>query len=204
MNAETFNDLLNRIQERIKKQDTLLRESISAKDRLIITLRYLAPGETMKSLSYSFRVDERPLPVREISVPFVILADAAFPLAYNILKPFPFRNITWEQRIFNYRLSRTRRVVENAFGILTNRFRIFLITISLNPDKVRLIVLTCVALHNYLLTRKTSNVAEIDIDRRFTFKYGPSQQGGNHATRQAIDTRKEFMAYFNGDGAVPW
>ncbi|KAF2886843.1 hypothetical protein ILUMI_19332 [Ignelater luminosus] len=216
--VKTFNDLLNRIQERIKKQDTLLRESVSAKDRLIITLRYLATGETMKSLSYSFRVGHSTisniipevctavydnlktefLKMREISVPFVILADAAFPLAYNILKPFPFRNITWEQRIFNYRLSRARRVVENAFGILTNRFRIFLTTISLNPDKVRLIVLTCVALHNYLLTRKTSNVAEIDTDRRFTFKYGLSQQGGNHATRQAMNTRKEFMAYFNG------
>ncbi len=53
-------------------------------------------------------------------------------------------------------LSRARRVVENAFGILTNRFRVFLSPIRLSPEKVETIVLACCTLHNYLRSKNTS------------------------------------------------
>uniref|UniRef100_A0A6P7HBR2 Nuclease HARBI1 n=1 Tax=Diabrotica virgifera virgifera TaxID=50390 RepID=A0A6P7HBR2_DIAVI len=56
----------------------------------------------------------------------VFVADDTFPLKTNLLKPYsrsgPLREC---QQIFNYRLSRARRIVENTFGILTSRFRIF-------------------------------------------------------------------------------
>jgi hypothetical protein len=55
----------------------------------------------------------------------VIIGDDAFPLINTLLKPYSKVNLTLKQQIFNYRLSRARRVSENAFGILAQRFRVF-------------------------------------------------------------------------------
>ena len=70
------------------------------------------------------------------SISYHMVGDDAFQLRPELMKPFPHRHLDAGQRIFNYRLSRARRVVENAFGILANRFRVFLSTINLSPDKV--------------------------------------------------------------------
>ncbi|XP_033989775.1 protein ALP1-like [Trematomus bernacchii] len=72
-----------------------------------------------------------PLPASDQAVCYHIVADEAFPLKEYLMKPYLNRRLAVEQRIFNYRLSRARRVVENAFGILANRFRVFLTTINI-------------------------------------------------------------------------
>ena len=56
------------------------------------------------------------------------------------------------KRLFHYRLSRARRAVENGFGILDSRFRIFHTKISLQPANATKIVLCCCVLHNMLRT----------------------------------------------------
>lgn len=56
-----------------------------------------------------------------VPVPYFLIGDDAFGLKPWMMKPYPQRQLTKEERIFNYRLSRARRVVENAFGILANR-----------------------------------------------------------------------------------
>lgn len=95
------------------------------------------------------------LPGYNVNMPYVIVADDAFPLKTNIMKPYPGRALTNEKKIFNYRLSRARRTVENAFGIMSNRFRILLNTTPLSVEKVELITYTCCILHNFLLKKKT-------------------------------------------------
>ena len=91
-----------------------------------------------------------PLPGRVHPVPFFAVGDDAFPLRNNLMKPYPLRNLSSDQRIFNYRLSRARRVVENVFGIFANRFRVFRSPINLSPQKVETIVPAATVLHNYL------------------------------------------------------
>ena len=98
------------------------------------------------------------------------VGDNAFPLQTNLLKPFSHRNLTQKEKIFNYRLSRARRVVENAFGILAARFCIFMRSIDLKVDTTAELVKAASAIHNWL--RMTSsrqyfspgNVDEEDVN----------------------------------------
>lgn len=84
--------------------------------------------------------------------PFFFVADDAFPLSPRIMKPYG-GTLTNEERIFNYRLSRARRTIENAFGILVMRWGCLRSEFLCYPDKTKLIVGACCALHNYLLKR---------------------------------------------------
>ena len=99
----------------------------------------------------------RPQPLQDetFSLPYMIVSDDAFPLQTNIMKPYSQAGLTTEKRIYNYRLSRARRIVENAFGILANRFRVFMSPIGLDPTKVETIVLACCSMHNFLSIRSS-------------------------------------------------
>ncbi|KAE8738274.1 hypothetical protein FOCC_FOCC016250, partial [Frankliniella occidentalis] len=57
-------------------------------------------------------------------LPYVFIGDNAFALDTHLIVPFESSSKP-EEVVFNYRLSRARRVVENAFGILAARFRVF-------------------------------------------------------------------------------
>lgn len=46
MSAEDFDEILYRIAPLISKKDTVMRSAITAKERLVVTLRYLATGNT--------------------------------------------------------------------------------------------------------------------------------------------------------------
>ena len=91
-----------------------------------------------------------PLPEDDVPVPYFIVGDNAFPMREWLQKPFPHRRLNNAQRNFNYRLSRARRVVENAFGMWANRFRVFLTTINVHPKTVEKLVFASCIIHNIL------------------------------------------------------
>ena len=93
---------------------------------------------------------DEPLPHDDRDIPYFVIGDAAFALRTTLMKPFGAKPLTMEERIFNYRLSRARRCVENAFGILANRFRCFLSAMAQVPSTVETIVLACLCIHNLL------------------------------------------------------
>ena len=68
---------------------------------------------------------EEPLQGRVKNIPYMIVGDDAFPLKPYLMKPYPNRNLCITQRVFNYRLFRVRRIVENVFDLLTSRFGVF-------------------------------------------------------------------------------
>ena len=91
-----------------------------------------------------------PLPNNDIPMPYHIIADDPFALSTTVMKPFSQCNLTREQQIYNYRLSRVRRCVENAFGILANRWTCLQKTLPQNHKTVSLITHACIVLHNLL------------------------------------------------------
>ncbi|CAG4936669.1 unnamed protein product [Parnassius apollo] len=57
MTPDSFEELHNLIKPCITKLDTRFRDAISSKERLGLTLRFLATGDTYKTLSFSYRMD---------------------------------------------------------------------------------------------------------------------------------------------------
>ena len=351
MSKERFDHLLSLVKERITKKDTNMREAITAKERLVITLRYLSAGMSQQTLCYNFRVgrttvsnivsevctalyDElSPMYLRAPSteaewrhiaedfeslwdlphcigaldgkhvgidcpkntgtqyfnykgffsiillaicdarynfvlfdigqygsindsgallesdfgkafndgsfnypppekipgcplekVPYFLVGDEIFPLKDWLMRPYPgHKRGTMEesQRIFNYRLSRARRVIENTIGILVARWRIFRCFIKATPTNVEKYVLATLSLHNYL--RQTDNAGYCpagfvdsedssgrikpgewrSIVRRDALHSLPRR----HNTRfsnNAIKMREGLREYLNSAGAVPW
>ncbi|GFV33301.1 DDE Tnp4 domain-containing protein [Trichonephila clavipes] len=180
MDVSTFEELIALVSPSIERKNTSMRKAIPAAERIALTLRYLATDANLKFLYIDVGTNGRvsdggvwgksklrqaitngdmnipeaaALPGLASKLPFVIVADDAFPLMPNIMKPYPGSNLSKECLVFNYKLSRARRVSENAFGILAARFRVFGTIILTTVPNTKLIVLAACSLHNFLTNR---------------------------------------------------
>jgi hypothetical protein len=149
------------------------------------------------------------IPGIPMKVPYLFVADDAYPLQCRIMKPYSQANLSSEQQIFNGRLSRARRCVECAFGILVNKWRLLVKAIETSENKAGNIVKCATVLHNCVIdlegidhnlldkvNRKVSTLEMIDFrsGRRY-----------NHSPARAAAIRKHLTHYFNSShGSVPW
>lgn len=149
----------------------------------------------------------------------VIVGDAAFTLKPYLMKPYASMP-SHKEKIFNYRLSRARRIAENAFGNLVTRFRVFLNTMDMAPKEADIIALAACSLHNWL--QKTSHmyitqrcVDFEDLQQRHVIPGTWRQQlrtalkglpatHNNHACRQAVAIKNAYAELFQTTEAIPW
>lgn len=163
------------------------------------------------------------LPGGHNRIPYVFVADEAFPLKDNILKPYPGSHQKGSpKRVFNYRLSRARRIVENVFGILSAVFRVLRKPMLLEPHKSENIVMACIYLHNYLRKNQSSKHVyspngsfDSEINGQIIEGLWRQQSDGQtgltsipkvsrKSATSAEQIRAEFAEYFTSNGSLPW
>lgn len=99
--------------------------------------------------------------------------------------------------------------MENAFGILVSKWRIFRKPIIASEDTVRKIVQACVCLHNFLIMQTSESENHVSpeglIESVTTDGVSDIRRAGtNTFSRMAADYRELFTDYFCNAGAVDW
>ncbi|XP_036348021.1 putative nuclease HARBI1 [Rhagoletis pomonella] len=155
--------------------------------------------------------------------PHFFVADTAFPLKENLMRPYPGVQLTRSKTVFNYRLSRARRVIENSFGILTARWRVLRKVIDCSPENCEKIVLACLVLHNFVMLNDLKrwycpeNFVDTDDPEQVTtngeWRRDLEDLGGpltsitsnrRNASAAAFRLREKLTDYFLNQGAVPF
>lgn len=157
-----------------------------------------------------------PSVVGQSELPFILVADEAYPLSSYLMRPYPKSSqLDLKKKVFNYRLSRARRVIESAFGILAARWRILRRPINTYVLKAEKMVLATVCLHNFIITKELEKRPQ---ERQYLQYNGHDRQQislgirkiQNQANQDVISHnlsriyRERFAYYFVNEGAVQW
>lgn len=146
------------------------------------------------------------LPLSDVITPHVIVCDEAFPLTKNTMRPFPGNALenNRDNKVYNYRHCRARRVVENAFGILAKKFKIYNRKFNLKPENMDTVILATTVLHNFLRNDKCYwQPGELEDTNTPEGLNNFTRVGGNNP-REAFIIRENFKQFFVSDGSVPW
>ncbi|CAI6358823.1 unnamed protein product [Macrosiphum euphorbiae] len=120
-----------------------------------------------------------------------------------------------DEDIFNYRLSRARRTIENAFGILASRFRIFRKPIIASEKTIINITKATIVLHNFI--KKLETDTDISMYNQTISCSASNMQtdelqglvpinraGSNHYSSNAKEIRDKLKIYVNHAGALEY
>lgn len=149
------------------------------------------------------------LPGSDKSLPYIIVGDEAFRLHTHIMKPYNRSQAKedFEKQIFNYRLSRARRVSENAFGLLSQIFRIYYTPIAIKPETCDLLITATCCLHNLIRDgyeeRHIQQIEQEPIDTTHTNML-PLVRHGGYGNTEGFEVRDAFKSFFNEEGKLNW
>lgn len=176
-------------------------------------------GINLKNENLNLSKESLQLPRSNIRMPGFFLADDAFELSTRIMKPYSGRCLEEKKKICNYRFSRGRRIIENAFGIYSSRWRIFRRPICMLPKTVDIIASSTVCLHNFLMQNEEcsgTKVYSMQPSQADTVNphWSPMPSSNNDNTivlgrqrnvAQAIRQRELLTDYFlTAEGEVLW
>lgn len=142
------------------------------------------------------------IPHTDIRLPTFLIGDAAYPLSTFLMRPYAGRNLPAMQETFNERLSRARKCIECAFGILVRKFGIFGKSIETKESTACLIIKCACILHNFIRTHD----GDSDLDHVCTMQAVyevnrnnvPVHYAGrmNNPSREAKRIRDVLAEYF--------
>jgi len=148
----------------------------------------------------------RPRPLNEhsnITFPFVLVGDEGFALHDHLLRPFGGTHLDKKKQVFNYRLTRARRYVECAFGILANKWRIFHRPLDVKEETAIWVVKACTVLHNLVRERDGLHFENTIPEEIFFDNIANSHMRRGGLSANSI--RTSFADYFVSEsGSIPW
>lgn len=132
------------------------------------------------------------------TVPPLILCDQAFPLSKSLVKPFPHSApLTPAQSTFNYHLSESRMVVENAFGRMKARFRYVMKRMECSIVNVNDTIRACCILHNMCEHfSDTADASWVTEARAIDETRSQPQHSTSRCTSSRNAVREALAAYF--------
>ena len=130
---------------------------------LFLMLVNMAAAMKNSEMGHRFQYGQLNLPDAEYlegcnfdPLPYFLIGDEIFPIRTWLMRPIPGKLSLAEQICDNFNhISRARRVIENTFGILVARWRLYRTPIVASVESAESYVLATLALHNYL--RPTDN-----------------------------------------------
>ena len=168
-------------------------------------------------------LEEKPLPrTMGPQMPFIFVGDEAFFLQQHMMRPCPEKLLPQQKKIFNYRLSRAQRIVENAFGIPAACFWVFCHPLMVSIENVETVVKGIVVLHNFLHQETaTQYLTQKSVDHEdYRGHVSPSEwclnandgqqlqslaKSGHKSCARAVQVRDLFAQYFSSEvGKVAW
>lgn len=140
------------------------------------------------------------LPGTNVKTSYVFAGDDAYPLMPNLLKHYSRNNLSFDEEMFNKRLSRMRKSIECAFGILFAKWRLLSTIIETEINVVEDMVKCICLLHNIIIDKEgvQHNLTEavvIPVSKTQAKPLG-------RPTNAAINVRDLFKTYFANNPLV--